>query len=171
MMHRPPEEFPMHRRLALALLAAVLAVACRTPEEKLVDRRRDLRDALDRLYSEYGGSDLAKELSGAEGGTGGRTEDERAPGGAEGDRGRAEGERARVPARGSGGVVGRLVQELDRSHFEDSCLAIGRGERPFVLSDRLDAFLKEAEHSRACRDAARIQSDVSALEREVQARR
>jgi hypothetical protein len=148
----------MHRRLVLALLAAVLAVACRTPEEKLVDRRRDLRDALDRLYSEYGGSDLAREVSGANGGTAGAG-------------GRAEDERARVPAKGSGGVVGRLVQELDRSHFEESCLAIGRGERSFVLSDRLDAFLKEADHSRACRDAARIQSDVSALEREVQARR
>ena len=65
----------------------------------------------------------------------------------------------------------RLVQELDRSHFEESCLAIGRGERPFVLSERLEAFLSDADHSRACRDAARIQSDVSALEREVQARR
>ena len=147
------------RRLAPALLAAFLAVACRTPEEKLVDRRRDLRDALDELYAEYGGSDLAREMSGA---------DRETAGGAEP---RAEDGRARVPAKGSGGVVGRLVQELDRSHFEESCLAIGRGERPFVLSERLDAFLSDADHSRACRDAARIQSDVSALEREVQARK
>jgi len=147
------------RRLAPALLAALLAVACRTPEEKLVDRRRDLRDALDELYAEYGGSDLAREMSGA---------DRETAGGAEP---RGEDGRARVPAKGSGGVVGRLVQELDRSHFEESCLAIGRGERPFVLSERLDAFLSDADHSRACRDAARIQSDVSALEREVQARK
>ena len=108
-----------------------------------MDRRHDLRDALDELYADYGGSDLAREVSGA---------DRETAGGAEP---RAEDGRARVPAKGSGGVVGRLVQELDRSHFEESCLAIGRGERPFVLSERLEAFLSDADHSRDCRDAAR----------------
>ena len=150
----------MRRRLTLALVAAVLAAGCRTPEEKLLDRRRDLRAALDRLYGEYGGSDLARDMRGASGGE------------EPSDEGRREGgDRAQAPAQGGGGVVGRFVQELDRSHFEESCLAVGRGERPFLLSERLEAFLSDAGHSRACRDAARIQSDVSALEREVQARR
>ncbi|WP_242346597.1 hypothetical protein [Anaeromyxobacter terrae] len=130
------------RRLSLALLAALLAAACRSPAEKLVDRRRDLRETLDRLYAEY-----------AESGSGA-------------DR-RGDGREER-PA--GGGVVGRFVQELDRSHFEQSCLAVGRGERPFLLSDRLEAFLADGGHSRDCRDAARIDADVAALEREVQAR-
>ncbi|WP_242340632.1 MULTISPECIES: hypothetical protein [unclassified Anaeromyxobacter] len=125
------------RRLALALLAALLATACRSPEERLVDRRRDLRESLDRLYSEY-----------VEGGSGADRREEK-------------------PA---GGVVGRFVQELDRSHFEQSCLAVGRGERTFLLSEQLEAFLKDAGHSRDCREAARIDADVAALEREVQAR-
>lgn len=149
----------MRRRLTLALVAAVLAAGCRTPEEKLLDRRRDLRAALDQLYGEYGGSDLARDMGGA-------PEGEPSV-----ERRREGGDRAQAPAGGGGGVVGRFVQELDRSHFEESCLAVGRGERPFLLSERLEAFLSDADHSRACRDAARIQSDVSALEREVQARR
>jgi hypothetical protein len=47
----------MTRRL-LALLAAcaALAVACKTPEQKLVDRRRELRTTLDRAYGDYAAS-------------------------------------------------------------------------------------------------------------------
>ena len=142
------------RRLFLALLATFLTLACRTPEEKLADRRRDLRDALDRLYAEYGTGDPARE--------GGRADEGAGPD----ERGREDDE-----VRPSGGFVGRFVKGLERSHFEESCLAVGRGERPFLLSDRLESFLEDAGNLRGCRDAARIDADVAALERELQARR
>ncbi|ABS25925.1 hypothetical protein [Anaeromyxobacter sp. Fw109-5] len=145
------------RRLFLALLAVSLALACRTPEEKLADRRRDLRDALDRLYEDYGTGDPAREGGRAREADAGDGPDERARGGDE--------------VRPSGGVVGRFVKGLERSHFEESCLAVGRGERPFLLSDRLESFLEDAGNLRGCRDAARIEADIAALEREVQARR
>lgn len=145
------------RRLFLALLAVSLALACRTPEEKLADRRRDLRDALDRLYEDYGTGDPARE--------GGRADEADAGAGPD-DRAREDDE-----VRPSGGVVGRFVKGLERSHFEESCLAVGRGERPFLLSDRLESFLEDPGNQRGCRDAARIEADVAALERDVQARR
>lgn len=42
-----------HRALALLLALPLLVAGCKTPEEKLVDRKRELRSALDRLYDEY----------------------------------------------------------------------------------------------------------------------
>lgn len=140
-------------RTALVLvLASTLATACRTAEEKLVDRRHELRSLLDELYADYGGSELAKEV---------RSEAARedGPGARE-----AEGGGERQGA----GLVGRLVTEMDRSLFEQSCFEVGRGERPFVLSDKLAAFLAERDHADDCRKAARLRGEVAALEREVE---
>lgn len=126
-------------RTRLVLAASILALAaCKSPEEKLVDRRHDLRETFDELHADYRES---------------------------------EGE-ARAEAkeeRGVGGVVGRLFAEIDRTHFEEACLAVGRGERPFLLSERLAAFLQD--HAGDCREAFEIQSDVARLEGEVAARR
>jgi hypothetical protein len=67
--------------------------------------------------------------------------------------------------------VGRLVAGIDRAHFDEYCLAIGRGERPFAISRKLEDFMKDRSHARACRRAAEIQVDVEELEREVSPRR
>lgn len=124
------------RRLLPLLLALPLLVAsCKTPEEKLVDRRRDLRSVLDRLHEEY----------------------------------RHDGQPDRKDD-GAGGVVGRIFGELDRASFEQGCLAAGRGERTFDLSGRMEAFLKDGGHERACRKAADLELQIGALEREVSAR-
>lgn len=64
-------------------------------------------------------------------------------------------------------VVGRLVAGIDRAHFDEYCLAIGRGERPFAISHKLEGFMKDRSHARACRRAAEIQVDVEELEREA----
>jgi hypothetical protein len=144
--------------VALLLLAA-LATACRTPEEKLVDRRHELRELLDGLYATYGGSDLAKEVRGEAAGDE-EVARERGERGARGQDDEAEPQGA--------GLVGRLVTEMDRSLFEQSCLDLGRGGRPFVLSDKLAAFLAEPDHAADCRKAARLRAEVDALEREVE---
>lgn len=120
-----------HARALLALLLLSLA-ACKSSEQKLVEKRRDLRATLDRLYVDYGGSGLAKETG--------------------------------VP---ESGLVGRFVAEVDRSYFEQQCLAIGRGERPFNVSEGLETFLGEPSHTRACRDAADLEIEVASLERTV----
>jgi hypothetical protein len=132
----------MPRRITIIALAALATLACRSPEEKLVDRRNELRRALDGLYAEYGRADAD----------------------------RAKGEAAEPREAGAapaGGFVGRFVGRLEQSHFDETCLAIGRGERPFVLSDRLAAFVADAGNADRCRRAARVEADVAALEREV----
>ena len=128
----------MAPRLAVAVLAAaaLALTGCSSPEQKLVERRRDLRARLDRLYAEYGGSGTGSE--------------------AEAQKGAAE-----------GGIVGRMLAEVDRAHFEQYCLAIGRGERPFSVSGRLEAFVQEPGHARECRKAADLALEVESLQREV----
>jgi hypothetical protein len=126
------------RRLAPLLLATALLVACKSDAEKLVDLRTELRTELDALYGAYGGGATAGQL-------------------------KAEAEKAERPDEGAG-VAARLVGELDRSYFDGTCLARGRGERPFSFSARLDAFLKEPGNEARCRDAARLAARIADLE-------
>ncbi len=133
----------MPRRIFAAALALVAALACRSPEEQLVDRRNELRHTLDQLYADYGRA--AAEPAKGE-----------APPSGEG-----------APEAPAAGVVGRFVSQLEQSHFDATCLAIGRGERPFVLSDRLASFVAEPANADRCRRAARIQAEVASLEHDV----
>jgi hypothetical protein len=68
------------------------------------------------------------------------------------------------------GVVGRLLAGVDRVHFDEYCLAVGRGERPFSVSGKVETFMKEAGNAKACRRAAEIQLSIDELERELAAR-
>lgn len=125
--------------LVAVLAAAALALAgCRSPEQKLVERKRELRSTLDRLYADYRQGDAPRG-------------DEAGSGGAE-------------------GLVGRMLAEVDRTHFEQYCLAIGRGERPFSVSGRLDAFVQQPGNTRECRRAADLALGVESLERELAGR-
>jgi hypothetical protein len=125
-------------RLAPVLLATALLAACKSDAERLVDLRTELRTELDALYAAYGGGDLAGQA-------------------------RAEAQKAERPDEGAG-VAARIVGELDRSYFEGYCLARGRGERPFSLSTRLEAFMKDAGNERRCRDAAQLAARIAELE-------
>jgi hypothetical protein len=133
LLREEPRRMPFRLVLAVSL---VLLAGCKSPEEKLVDRRHDLREAFDELYADYAKASGGKAAEGGE-----------------------------ASERGGGGVVGRLFAEIDRTHFEEACLAVGRGERPFLLSERLAAFLQDRAGD--CREAFEIQTDVAKLEREV----
>src|SRR5512138_2162982 len=130
---------PARRLLALAAALPLALAACRSPEEKLADRRRELRDGLDTLYAAYTASAGAPAADAA-------------------------------PQPDGGGLLGRVFGELGRAAFDQHCLAVGRGERPFALSGRLEAFVGEPANARACRRAADLQLEVDELEREVGAR-
>ena len=136
----------MPRWIVAAAVALLAALACRSPEEKLVDRRNELRRTLDALYADYGRAS------------------------AEAAKGDSSGHEGAEAAPAAAGVVGRFVSQLEQTHFDETCLAVGRGERPFVLSDRLATFVGDPAHTDRCRRAARIQAEVAALEREVQQR-
>lgn len=126
------------RRLLVLLAALALSAACKTDAEKLVDLRTDLRSRLDELYAAYGGGAIAGQA-------------------------RAEAEKGERPDEGASAAA-RIVGELDRSYFEGYCLARGRGERPFSLSGKLEAFLKEPSNENRCRDAARLEARIAELE-------
>src|SRR5512138_1025124 len=130
---------PARRLLALAAVVPVLLAGCRTPEEKLAERRRELRDQLDTLYAAYVAAGSAPAPDGA-------------------------------TKPGEAGLLDRVLGELGRTAFEQHCLAVGRGERPFALSGRIEAFVGEPGNARACRRAADLQLEVDELEREVGAR-
>jgi hypothetical protein len=121
----------MTRCLLPLLAAAALAAGCRSPEEKLVDRRRELRAKLDALHAEYARGTPAPEQG------------------------------------GDAGLLGRFAGEVGRAYLEARCLALGRGERPVGLSPRADAFLDEERSARTCREAADLEVEVRALERQV----
>jgi hypothetical protein len=125
----------MHRPL-LALLAALsLALGgCKTPEQKLVDARRELRATLDRMYADYSAGAKPKEGADA-------------------------------------GVFGHFAVQVDRAYFEGQCLALGRGERGFSLSPKLETFLAEDRNADECRKAADLELEIEALERETSAKR
>jgi hypothetical protein len=122
----------MPRYLALLAALVIAPVACKTPEEKLLDRRHELRALLDRIHDRY-------DREGGEAGAG----------------------------TGEGGLLGRLASGVERSYFERYCLAVGRGERPFSLSARLEDFMREGRQVADCREAAEIDTRIAALEREV----
>jgi hypothetical protein len=128
----------MRHLRVLAVVIALLA-GCKSDGERLVDLRTELRTELDGLYAAYGGSGLA---------------------------GPAKGEGAAKPEE-TGGVAARVIGELDRSYFEAYCLARGRGERPFSLSGRLDAFMKDRANEERCRDAAKLSARIAELEAKV----
>lgn len=65
-------------------------------------------------------------------------------------------------------VAARFLGEADRALFEQHCLAYGRGERPFSLSAKLDAWVKE--HESTCREASELALRIQELERKVEAR-
>src|SRR5512134_2240829 len=130
---------PLVRTAAALLVASLLLAGCKSREEKLIDRRHDLRETLDELYDEYAGRDRAKDGGGTEGS-------------------------------GDGGVVGRLIAGVNRANFDEYCLAIGRGERPFAFSARLEEFMKDKGNARTCRRAAEIQAQIDDLEREATTR-
>lgn len=131
-------------RLPVLLACLLLLAACTSPEEKLLDRRQSLRTVLDELHASYAAS---------------------APAAPEAER--AQGDSAEPGA----GLVRRLVGEFDRAQLESYCLASGRGERPFAISSRVEAFVREPSNAERCRKAARLEAEVAALEREVAARR
>jgi hypothetical protein len=123
------------RHPVVAILAPMLLAlaACSTPEEKLLDRRHELRALLGRIHDEFARA--------------------------------SEGDGDGSP--GEGGLLARLATGMERSHFEQYCLAVGRVERPFSLSAHLEAFMRDEDHVRDCRDAAELQARIEELERQV----
>ncbi len=126
-------------RPSALVLALALLSGCKSDAEQLLDLRTELRAKIDALYAAYGGGSPAPQAG-------------------------ADARAAPGPGDDGSSAVTRIFGELDRSYFESYCLARGRGERPFSLSGKLDAFMKEPAHEDACREAARLALRIAELE-------
>jgi len=139
----------LHHRAAAALAPFVVAVlACSStpdapeqrPEDQLFAARQEYRRTLDGLYRAYGGTNVPGNPAPAD------------PTAREGQ---------------DENVIGHVVSEADRSYFERQCLAVGRGERPFTLSGKMQRFLDAEENARGCRTAAQLGERIRALEAQI----
>jgi hypothetical protein len=74
-----------------------------------------------------------------------------------------------VSAGTSTGPLGHVFGEADRSYFERSCIAHGRGERPVNLSPRMQKFLDQPESQKECWRASDLQRRIDELSRRVAA--
>ncbi len=126
----------------VASAAIVLLASCSSPEEKLFERKMEARKALDAAYAAYGGGDLLA---------------------------KAKAEAARSPSKESELAV-QLASEADRTFFEGYCLAVGVGDRPFNLSPKLEAWLKDGKNHSLCEKAAKTARKVDELERRTAAK-
>jgi hypothetical protein len=127
---------------AFVALLVLSSSGCRSapekkPEDQLFEARQEYRQTLDGLYRAYGGTYVP-----------GSSTSGSAP-------------------QQDGGVIGHVVSEADRSYFERQCLAVGRGERPFSVSAKLQRFLDGAENASGCRKSAQLQEQIRQLEARV----
>jgi hypothetical protein len=130
--------------LPLLALLAIIAIGCSSNEDKLIDQRAEARKALDAAYAAYGGGTIANNAR---------------------EQARKEQERGQKRKDGQYGVF--LVGEMDRSFFEEYCLAIGSGDRPFNFSPKLEAWLKDERNVGLCRKAAKATLRAYDLERKL----
>lgn len=138
----------MNSRAAVtsSLLIALAVAGCRStpsqpeqkPEDQLFAARQEYRQTLDGLYRSYGGTSVLGNPSPDSSG-----------------------------ASDDGNVVGHVVSEADRSYFERQCLAVGRGERPFSISAKMQRFLDVGENAKGCRKAAELQVRIRELEERI----
>lgn len=123
-----------------ALLLWAGLPGCKSPEEKLVDLRTQLRDDEDALYQLYGGSELAASVEGA------------------------------ARSAGGGGIMeaaANLARDADRLAFMADCTLLGSGGRPKALSDKARAFFAQPVAKDGCRTLVQLSADIAALERSL----
>jgi len=132
------------RIVVMLLIAVGLLAGCPSKQDRLVSLRTDKREALDKLYAEYGGGDLVVESK--------------------------KGNQPK-PDPGVGGAlvqaIGNAIGEADRSLFEEHCLALGGGNRPPILTDKAQNYFAREDVQKRCRKIAALALEVSALEREL----
>jgi len=141
-------DLPMPSRafgLITVIAALSLASGCKSKEEKATDVRIELRTILDAAYAAYGGGSLAGQAK---------------------EKAKAEAKNPDPQAAESAATGARAVSELDRNFFEAYCVAHGRGERPFNLSDKLDGFMKDSKNVETCQKAAKLATKLEKLEAE-----
>jgi hypothetical protein len=159
---RPSVAGRVFDRMAVVVVV-VIAVAtlegCKSPQERLHDARRALREQEDALFAQYGGSDVAAAIA-----LGAR----HIAASAETAAGTSAGGASADPLSALvGQVIGNGAKEMDREMFSRDCRAFGRGERVPLFTDKARAFFSRPDTLAACTQMATLVSTIARWEAEL----
>lgn len=135
----------------LTLMAAVIACSdAKSTAKKIVALRNERIKMLDKLYAEYGGSDIARSVQQE-----------------------LKQEQASQPPEGKAALegMGSLASSLDRGFFENTLRAVGQGETPIVFSEKAREFFARSDIRKQARKFCEIETEIALLEIKLQVRR
>ncbi len=119
-----------------------LLAACTHHEERLAERRAEVRTRIDALYAEYGATQAP-------------------PPGA------PPREASREGTFDAGEYIGNAVRTADRELFVATCIELGSGGRPSVYTERARDYFAQSTTKAACAEVAALTEQVRTLEAEL----
>ena len=139
-------------RITLLLLSffalQILAVSCdsaKSRAKKIIALRNERNELIDKLYTEYGGSDLVNAVK----------EDLN------------KGQNTQPPeGKEVLSGLGSIARNVDRDFFEDTLRAIGQGEKGVFFSERARDFFSRPDVRKKAQKLNEIEIELVLLERE-----
>ena len=115
-------------------------------EKELVDTRSQRTDAMDALFAESGGGEIADEVNQA-----------------------ADAEKPESPdGKAMLQLFKNAVSEMDRSAFEAQVEIVGGGERPVLVSTKAQEFFARPDVKARCKTIAELGRKAARIEQELQ---
>jgi hypothetical protein len=135
----------------MMILLSTVFFACDTiqtqlksPEEQLIDLRFEQKNAMDSLYTEYGGGSLVENIN--------KNSDS-------------------VTDKNAKGFLSALkttVASTDRATFESGCLELGQGKNVPFFTEKAKTFFAKPETLAVCKASALRHLEIQKLELQVQ---
>ncbi|MFZ7111967.1 MAG: hypothetical protein ACOWYE_09820 [Desulfatiglandales bacterium] len=131
--------------MLLVFVAPLLFAGCddaKSQAKKIVWLKNERREMIDKLYAEYGGSDLAKAVK------------EEVIKDMPQDGGEDEASRA----------IGDFARHVDRRMFKDRVMMVGEGERLPFMTDKARAFFTRPDIIEKCKKVYELEMEIQILE-------
>ena len=116
-----------------------------TPEERLIELRFEQKEALDALYTEYGGGVLADNIN----------------------KNADSVEATDDNAKSFLSALKNTVTSTDRASFDANCLEMGQGKTVPLFSDKAKTFFAKPETLATCKASALRALEIQKLELEI----
>ena len=123
----------------------VIDAQLKSPEEQLIDLRFEQKEAMNILYTEYGGGSLVENINK----NSDAVTDEN--------------------AKGFLSAIKTTVASTDRATFEAGCLDLGQGKSVSFFTEKAKTFFAKPETLTACKASALRHLEIQKLELQVQA--
>ena len=126
------------------LACDTVATQLKSPEEQLIDLRFEQKEAMDSLYTEYGGGSLVENINK----NSDSVTDEN--------------------AKGFLSALKTTVSSTDRATFEAGCLELGQGKNVPFFTKKAKTFFAKPETIASCKASALRDLEIQKLELQVQ---